>query len=310
MRSIGDSTGGAKWQTTLPVLGLLLAATLWGVFWYPLRWLEQLGLGGLWQSFFIYSGTVWLMIVVVWRYRATLKAELGLAPWPLLFMALTSGWCNIAFILAMLDGHVMRVLLLFYLSPLWATLIGWLFLKEQLHTLSVVVLLVAVSGAVVMLWHPEMGYPWPNNRADWLALSAGMSFAILNALVRVTEQVSVPIKTVISWVGVLVISLVLIVLFGTGLPEVPVRVMAYAWLVGAIVMVIMTFSVVYGVTHMPIHRSSIILLFELVAGAVSSQLLTEEVITLHEWIGGAMVVAAAYLSARRQLSDSAGEAQS
>ncbi len=309
-RSIRDSSGGANWQTALPIFSLLLAATLWGMFWYPLRWLEQLGLEGLWQTFFIYTGTLWVFAAVLWRQVPQLKAELGLAPWPLFFMALTSGWCNTAFILAMLDGQVMRVLLLFYLSPLWATLIGWLFLKEQLHTLSIMVLLTAVSGAVVMLWRSDMGYPWPHDRADWLALSAGMSFAVLNSLVRFTDRVSIPVKTVISWIGVMVLSLILIAISDSDLPAVPLNVIGYAWLVGAIVMVIMTFSVVYGVTHMPLHRSSVILLFELVAGAVSSQLLTDEVITLHEWIGGAMVVTAAWLAARRQLAHPDEESRS
>jgi len=47
---------------------------------------------------------------------------------------------------------------------------------------------------------------------------------------------------------------------------------------------------------MPIHRSAVILLFELVAGAVSSQWLTNEIVTTTEWFGGALIVLAAYLS--------------
>lgn len=161
--------------------------------------------------------------------------------------------------------------------------------------------MVALSGAVVMLWHPGMGYPWPHDAADWLALSAGISFAILNSLVRFTDQVSIPVKTAVAWLGAIVISGVLILFSGVGMSDVPFAAAGYAWLIGALLMVIMTFSVVYGVTHMPVHRSSVILLFELVAGAVSSQWLTDEVILPREWIGGALVIMAAWLSARRQL---------
>jgi drug/metabolite transporter (DMT)-like permease len=152
-----------------------------------------------------------------------------------------------------------------------------------------------------MLWQPEMGYPWPHGAADWLALSAGISFAILNSLVRFTDRVSIPVKTIVAWLGAIVVSLVLILVSNTGLPDVEFTAIGFAWLIGALIMVIMTFSVVYGVTHMPVHRSSVILLFELVAGAVSSQLLTDEVIQTKEWIGGALVVLAAWLAARRQL---------
>ncbi|MCR4300289.1 MAG: DMT family transporter, partial [Sulfuricaulis sp.] len=53
-----------------------------------------------------------------------------------------------------------------------------------------------------------------------------------------------------------------------------------------------------GVTHMPVHRSAVLALIELVAGAVSQQLLTDEVVSIREWIGGGLIVLGAYLSAR------------
>ena len=39
-------------------------------------------------------------------------------------------------------------------------------------------------------------------------------------------------------------------------------------------------------------------LIELVAGAISQQLLTDEVVTLREWVGGGLIVVGAYLAAR------------
>ncbi len=60
----------------------------------------------------------------------------------------------------------------------------------------------------------------------------------------------------------------------------------------------MTVTVLYGVSHMPVHRSAVILLFELVIGAVSALLLTDEVVLMREWLGGALIVAAAYMAAR------------
>lgn len=62
--------------------------------------------------------------------------------------------------------------------------------------------------------------------------------------------------------------------------------------------IIMTSTVLYGVTHMPVYRSAVILLFELVAAAVSAQWLSDEVISGKEWVGGSMIMLAGYLSAR------------
>ena len=71
-----------------------------------------------------------------------------------------------------------------------------------------------------------------------------------------------------------------------------------AAVLGVVGILCMTALVQHGVTHMPVHRSAVISLIELVAGAVSQQLLTDEVVTVREWVGGALIVLGAYLSAR------------
>jgi len=193
-----------------------------------------------------------------------------------------------------------RVLLLFYLSPLWATLLGWWWLGETIRPRTVAVLVIALLGAIIMLWSPAAPVPWPQDRADWLALSAGMGFAVLNVMVRQLQNVSVQSKTVVGWLGVIVFAGFLIVLADQPLGTVSALTVGAALLFGAIVLVTMTLAVVYGVTHLPVQRSAVILLFEIVAGAVSAQWLTDEVVSNREWLGGALVMLAAWLSARAQ----------
>jgi drug/metabolite transporter (DMT)-like permease len=62
-------------------------------------------------------------------------------------------------------------------------------------------------------------------------------------------------------------------------------------------MLVMTYAAQYGVTHLPVHRSAVIFLFEIVAGAVSAALLTNELVTPGEWAGGLLVVLAAWITA-------------
>jgi drug/metabolite transporter (DMT)-like permease len=49
----------------------------------------------------------------------------------------------------------------------------------------------------------------------------------------------------------------------------------------------------------------VILLFELVVGAVSSLLLTDEQVLLQEWLGGALILVAAYLAAHAHVREHA-----
>jgi len=283
----------------LPVLSLLFTATLWGIVWYPLRLLDGAGLPGVWSSLISYGAALLLLCWVFVRERAVLRRHV-----PALFMlALGSGWCNVAFIMAVLDGHVVRVLLLFYLSPFWALCLGWLMLGERLDRPSVLVFLIAVIGALIMLWNEDIGVPWPRDAADWLAVSSGFAFALSNVYVRRLQGVSVWLKSVSNWLGVVLVAMAWIVISATPLPAVSSAVYAGAVLLGLCGFLLMTVAVQYGVTRMPVHRSAVILLFELVVGAVSAQLLTDEQVLPREWAGGALIILAAWLAARLHVGE-------
>ena len=283
----------------LPILSLLFSATLWGLIWYPLRLLEEQGLAGLWTAFICYGAILVLFLPVLVRERASLQSNFL----PLLLMGLSAGWCNVAFIMAVLDGNVVRVLLLFYLSPFWAVCLGWLLLGERLDRQSLLVFSIAVVGAVIMLWDENLGMPWPRDVADWLAVSSGFAFALSNVFVRGLQNVSVLLKSTGSWCGVVFVASLWIWLSSTAFPVVGRDVLLAAVLLGWFGFLVMTLSVLYGVTRMPLHRSSVILLFELVIGAISALLLTDEMVLPKEWLGGFLVVAAAVLAARIHARD-------
>lgn len=283
----------------LPVASLLFSATLWGVVWYPLRLLEEQGLSGPWSALISYAAALSVFLWVFFRDWQVLKQNvLSLA-----LMALAAGWCNLAFIMAVLDGNVVRVLLLFYLSPFWAVCLGWLMLDERLDGRSMLVFAIAVAGALIMLWNSDIGMPWPGDQADWLAVSSGFAFALSNVFVRRMQSVNVQLKSASSWTGVVLVAIAWLVISGTGFPAVGAVTFFMAVLLGLCGFLVMTLSVLYGVTRMPIHRSAVILLFELVAGAISSLLLTDEVVLPREWIGGIMIITAAWLAARIHASE-------
>ena len=283
----------------LPIFALLISATLWGVFWYPLRFLESEGIVGLWAAFFIYLGTLVVAIPFAWRRRE----EISQFPLLLLLLGVASAWCNVSFFLAVIEGNVVRVILLFYLSPIWTVLLAKWLLKEYISPFSWLLLAVAMLGAMVMLFDPHIGAPWPKSYADWLAISSGMAFALANVLTRKGREISVQAKTSVAWIGAVVLSAVWLLFSGYSFPQASSLVIGFALVLGALSMVLMTTLVLYGVSRMPAHRSAVILLFELVAGAVSAQLLTNEVVHPQEWIGGGLIIAAAWLEARKVLAE-------
>jgi len=281
----------------LAVGALLLSSTMWGVLWYPMRFFESQGLDGLWASLVMYFAAGLVALPWMWSGYRRLTGQ-----WPLLIgLMLVSGWANIAFILAVIDGNVVRVLLLFFLSPLWTVILGRIFLHERLGLLGSITLFIAMLGAGLMLWRPESGLLMIDSLSDFYALTAGMAFAIGNVIVRKMRTLPAMAKAAAVWWGVVILALCWITVLGIEIPTVNSNwVYAQVSLLGLVGMVVMTLAVQYGVSRMPVSRSAVILLFELVAGAVSAQLLTNEVVLPQEWFGGGLILFAGYLAARRE----------
>ena len=278
----------------LPVLSLLFAATFWGTVWYPLRLLADAGIAGLWQALVSYLVASAVVLPFYWPRRSELRGQaLGLAP-----LVLTAGWCNVGFMLGMLEGTVLRVLLLFYLAPVWAVLLARLVLGERLAPRTLVALPMALVGVTLMLYDPALGLPVPTNRADWLGLSAGLAFAVTTVETRRLQSLSVTAKTLASWLGVVVVATLGIVLGGHAPPVASTEAWAGIVALGGTGFLAATLAVQFGATRLPVQRTTVILLFEIVAGAVSSAWLAGEYTGFREWIGGLLIAVAGLAAAR------------
>ena len=285
-----------RFPVSLPTLALLAGASLWGILWYPYRVLAEAGIDGIWSTLLTYGLTLVAGVVVFPRHAKILRRIPPLA----LLMGLAIGWSNLAYVLAVLEGEVMRVLLLFYLAPLWTVPMARFILDERLDRRGVAVMALAFVGAMAMLWHPELGFPWPASRAEWLGLVAGILFALGNVLVRRLETLSDAAKSIVIWAGVAVAALV-------HLPASKVdagRAWTLAWEQGFLVagiglaLLVMGLALQYGLSRLPANRAIVILLFELVVAAVAASWLAGESMRLQDWLGGAFIVAATVVSAR------------
>lgn len=280
----------------MPVLGVLSGALVWGLIWYPYRVLQDAGVSGALATLISYLlamlfGT--FMLPRVWRERSAFGG------WALL-LVLSAGWANLGYVLAMLHGEVMRVLLLFYLAPVWTILFSFWLLGERLSRYGYFVLALSLGGALTMLWKPGMGMPLPQNVSEWLGLSAGMGFALSNVVSRRASHLCVEIKSFSLWLGTAALTLPFLLWQG-GMAEQVAAVSTPVWLMLALmglVLCAISFAVQYGVTHMPANRAAVLFLFELVVAAISSFFLAHEELGLREWLGAALIISASLMSGR------------
>ncbi len=283
-------------QNLRAVSGVLSGALVWGLIWYPYRMLQETGISGALATLITFL--LAMLFAVAWLPR--LLRELPAIGWWGALLVLSAGGANFGYVLAMLHGDVMRVLLLFYLAPLWTILLSYWLLGEKLNRYGYVVIALSVGGAITMLWRPQYGWPSPQNLSEWIGLSAGLSFALSNVVSRRARHMSVKAKSFSVWLGTAVLTLPLLWYQGGALQQLT-GISATHWLVLAIlggVMCAVSYAVQYGVTHLPANRAMLLFLFELVVAAVSSYLLAGEEMQPRDWIGAALIVSASLLSGK------------
>lgn len=280
----------------MPVAGLLSGALVWGMIWYPFRELEVAGVDGALATLLTYMLAIVcgvLLLPRVWR-------ELPQVGWWGVLLVLSAGWTNFGYVLAMLDGEVMRVLLLFYLAPVWTILFSFWLLGERLNRYGYAIIFLSLSGALVMLWEPHLGMPLPDNAAEWIGLSAGMGFALSNVVARRCSHLSEETKSFGIWFGTSLLS-VLFLLYQGGLAGRVAAIDGYSWLLLALIGVVLcssAFAVQYGIARVPANRVIVLFLSELVVAAIASYFLANEAMQLRDWIGAALIVSASLLSGR------------
>ena len=274
------------------VYACLVAATLWGLYWIPLRYLENSGISGLWASLLIYAVAFFFVFPRFFKLRADFYASKTLY----ILLAIFAGWTNLAFVLALLEGEVVRVMILFYLSPVWATLLAFFILNERLKKRNIMALVLAIAGVFLISWHPEIEFTKSFDRADFYAVTSGVAFAISNILVRKIGGLSHSVKMCSAWFGVMVLAGCGILLTQDSFPVVTLNNLLLIFVLGFPLMIIMTWTAQYAVSNLPIYLSSVLFLFEIIVGAVSAVMLANEFITIIQFIGIIIILSAGLIN--------------
>jgi drug/metabolite transporter (DMT)-like permease len=284
-------------RTSWPTLAIMLGASVWGMIWYPLRMLAALGVTGTAASA-LTSGAGCLFVLVV-RHRSLKTVRWH---WLLPALALAAGVTNLGFVWGSIHGQVMRVLLLFYLTPAWTALFAHFILHERLTWAGAGLAALSLAGAMTMLWSPQLGVPMPGNLAEWAGLAGGMGFAMSNVLIlktsRVLPEMKPEMRTATIFGGAALFGACASLFEAMPAPPTGAHLTTAALLVLGLGFLLASNNMLvqYGVARIPANRASIIMLFELVVTALSAWLFAGEVPGPREWAGGLCIVLASLLS--------------
>jgi drug/metabolite transporter (DMT)-like permease len=287
-------------RRALPVLALSFNALVWGLSWWPLRQFERLGLHPLWTTLIVYL----LSVGVIVMFRPQAVGQLLRTP-ALWVLVLAAGTTNASFNWGVVVGDVVRVVLLFYLMPLWTVLLARWLLDEPLTRAAGTRVLLALAGAMLVLW-PQGPVGWgnlpiPRSLPDWLGVVGGFSFALNNVMLRREAHRPEEGRALAMFFGGAMVSgLLAVVLSAQGMmPWVPAP--GWTWLAGAMLLSVSflfgNLALQYGAARLPANVTSVVMLTEVVFASASALVLGGGTLTTPILTGGMLIVLAALLSA-------------
>jgi drug/metabolite transporter (DMT)-like permease len=285
-----------KITPTLAVVFLLINAFVWGVSWWPFRQLEALGLHSLWATTIIYSLAVG--VILLWQGNAL--AHLFRKP-GLLWLALGAGLTNAFFNWAVTIGDVVRVVLLFYLMPVWAVVLARLILNEPITPSALARIALALSGAALVLTPDGQSLPIPTGLAEWLGIAGGMSFALNNIMLRKYADEPESARAIAMFLGgALCAGLLAFALLEVGFIKAPVWEHWNQWVMGALALTVAfligNFALQLGAGNLPANVTAVVMLCEIIFASVSAILLGAGTLSTRTLIGGLLILSASLLA--------------
>lgn len=288
------------------VIGLVCAsAVLWGLYWMPVRALNDFGITGTWTALLL--GLAGLLASLPFL----LTGSIGKIGWQHIAGALGIGSAFALYGIALAYTDIIRVVLLFYLAPAWSTIIECLFFGRKLTVRSFLGLLLSFIG-IVVIFRGELPLDGLGALGDWLALLAGLGWSSGSALMFSSRKISVPAMTTASFFGAVLISCVCLFFFGefnhaidgtsAGLNNSTLiivltdnwqRLLLVFALLGFLYLVPVSAITLWGATQIPPALMSFLLTLEIIAAVGSSAVLLGEKFGLVEMLGTALIIAGA-----------------
>ena len=276
-------------RLTGPETAIAVSGALWGLYWIPVRHLEARGVGVVWTTLGLFAVGLALLAPILIRNP---PARAVFAP-RMLATGLLTGGAFVLYSVSLVLTEVVTAILLFYLSPVWATVLGRVLLAERLTGSRLTALALGLGGLWVVLGG-ESGVPLPRNPGDWCALIAGVMWAFGTLRVHQDSTISPIAHAASLFVGGAVVIAIISLLPAMAGPAPVVTAQAAAIiLILAVLSVVSAWGILWGARLISPGRAGLLLMMEVITGLASAAVLAGEPFGMTQAIGSMLIVAAA-----------------
>lgn len=267
---------------------VLITGIFWGIYWLPVRAIADLGLDGAWGTGAItLAAALFLLPFVLSRAHTLRSANLvGIASIAL------GGAAFALYSIGFLYGKVALVVLLWFFSPVWSVLIAKYLLRWHVPKLRYAAIALGLAGLFIMLGG-DGGIPVPGSLGEWMAFIGGLIWALATAGMRLKSDVPPLPAAFVFALGATLTSIA----FAPFLEPLPIiapsdlpLLTAQVLLTGGLWWGVSIAALMWAALRLDPARVGILLMTEVVFGAVTAAILAGESLSTSEMVGGALVI--------------------
>ena len=274
-------------------LACLYAGAVWGLFWIPLRALEDAGINGLWITVvYFLIPTICLIPIVLSRWQHVKQGGISLQ-----LTTMLSGGALLLYSTSIVYTDVVRAMLLFYLTPIWATILARIFLGDLITPSRIIAMLLAILG-MLTIFGLGARFPIPQNIGDWLGIGSGFLWAVAMVRIRMSESHSAIELTAGFFQWSLIFSAgAAFLLAPSQIPKIEQVLPALPLLLIFMALLVLpgTYASLWGPKYLSPGIVGLLFMTEIIVGAISVALLAGEPFGIRELMGVLLIAGASML---------------
>ena len=281
-----------------PNFTVVIACLFWGTYWIPLRFINDNNNNSVWP---IAISFILLALIlgngIVKSIKNTLIKKNYFFLLGSFFAALGIGLYSES----LLRGEIAKVVVLFYLAPIWGTIFARYILNESFGINRILSIILGLIGLEIIVGI-EKGILFPSSLVEWIAIFAGICWSLGTTLFHLAKTTTSNEKTALTGLMVGILFLFFCLIPGGRNLELPLSItnlnldIIYFWIIlFSILWLLPSIYLTYlSVEILDPGRINILLAFEVVVGFISATLLTSELIGFRELVGGLFVISACF----------------
>ena len=271
---------------------IVVSSCAWGLYWLPLRSIEQSGIVGSWSIVLVNACPLIILVPLIFFNLDKFKKY----PKPILFAGIMIGAAFTFYANGLVQTSVIRATLLFYLSPIWSTIIGIIWLNERLTIARVISIIVALIGLILLLYDFRNQETAMLNFGDFSSILSGLFWALGASILKKWSKLPIIPLTAIVYFSTTSLSILLaIIVYKAPIPSLALIGQnfstAFIW---SVIVLLPSFCIIFRISQILFPgRVGILMMSEVAVAVISAKiLLPQEQMVIFQWIGASAILLA------------------